>query len=63
MSLCILEGHHVVKKAGIGHYSGQDFDICGRCGVTLDSDGRAMTKEQVEANRAISQAFHRATHP
>jgi hypothetical protein len=63
MPSCLLDGHVSAKRAGIGEYRGQEFNVCLRCGVTLDSEGRAMTKEQIEANRAINAAFERATRP
>lgn len=63
MSECVLHGHLPAKAAGIGTYEGEEFTVCTRCGATLDSKGKPMTQELVEANRAISAAFHRATHP
>ncbi len=63
MSICLLEGHRVARKAGIHAYEGETFTICARCGVTLDRDGHPKTKDQIEANRALDAAFERATHP
>jgi hypothetical protein len=57
MSICLLHGHSPANLPGVGPYQGERYDLCARCGVMLGRDGRAATREQVEAIRLISRVF------